>query len=178
MVSGETTEILFRNDFLQAFVVERDDEEERSSLVCWSSALEKSLDQNDGCSLSMWGELPQCASDAQHENAKCSLRLANRSKVHSFVWLVRLWTTHLQVCEVYHLHRETYHLSIAYIDQYLCRTKNLAKQKFQLLGITALFVAAKIEVRFECLSNIFTKHFSRLLGNLSSTVEWFHLRDG
>ena len=48
---------------------------------------------------------------------------------------------------MYHLHRETYHLAIAYIDQYLCRTNNLAKQKFQLLGITALFVAAKIEVK-------------------------------
>jgi cyclin E len=51
-----------------------------------------------------------------------------------------------KVCEVYHLHRETYHLSIAYIDQYLSNTKNLAKNKFQLLGITSLFVAAKIEV--------------------------------
>lgn len=46
---------------------------------------------------------------------------------------------------MYHLHRETYHLSIAYIDQYLSKTTNLAKNKFQLLGITALFVAAKIE---------------------------------
>ncbi|CAF0938515.1 unnamed protein product [Adineta ricciae] len=55
-----------------------------------------------------------------------------------FDWLI-------EVSEVYHLHRETYHLSIAYIDQYLCQKKNLAKSKFQLLGITALFVAAKIE---------------------------------
>ncbi|UJR28985.1 hypothetical protein I4U23_010203 [Adineta vaga] len=55
-----------------------------------------------------------------------------------FDWLI-------EVCEVYHLHRETYHLAIAYIDQYLCQKKNLAKNKFQLLGITALFVAAKIE---------------------------------
>jgi len=55
-----------------------------------------------------------------------------------FDWLI-------EVCEVYHLHRETYHLSIAYIDQYLCNKNNLAKNKFQLLGITSLFVASKIE---------------------------------
>ncbi|CAF3901604.1 unnamed protein product [Rotaria sp. Silwood2] len=51
----------------------------------------------------------------------------------------------IEVAEVYHLHRETYHLAIAYIDQYLCNTNNLPKGKLQLLGITALFIAAKIE---------------------------------
>ena len=56
-----------------------------------------------------------------------------------FDWLI-------EVCSVYNLHRETYHLSIAYVDQYLCRTTQLPKTKFQLLGITALFVASKIEV--------------------------------
>jgi hypothetical protein len=50
------------------------------------------------------------------------------------------------VCEVYHLHRETYHLAIAYVDQYLCNTTNLPKAKLQLLGITSLFIASKIEV--------------------------------
>jgi len=51
----------------------------------------------------------------------------------------------IEVCEVYHLHRETYHLAIAYVDQYLCNTNNLPKAKLQLLGITSLFIAAKIE---------------------------------
>ncbi|CAF2086819.1 unnamed protein product [Rotaria magnacalcarata] len=55
-----------------------------------------------------------------------------------FDWLI-------EVSEVYQLHRETYHLSIAYVDQYLCNTSSLLKNKFQLLGITSLFVAAKIE---------------------------------
>lgn len=51
----------------------------------------------------------------------------------------------IEVCEVYNLHRETYHLAIAYIDQYLSNTSNLPKSKLQLLGITSLFIAAKIE---------------------------------
>ncbi|CAF0974010.1 unnamed protein product [Adineta ricciae] len=51
----------------------------------------------------------------------------------------------IEVSEVYHLHRETYHLAIAYVDQYLCNTTNLPKTKLQLLGITSLFIASKIE---------------------------------
>lgn len=51
----------------------------------------------------------------------------------------------IEVSEVYHLHRETYHLAIAYVDQYLCNTSQLIKTKLQLLGITSLFIAAKIE---------------------------------
>ena len=62
-----------------------------------------------------------------------------------FDWLI-------EVCSVYNLHRETYHLSIAYVDQYLCRTRQLPKTKFQLLGIAALFVASKIEVSISVLN--------------------------
>jgi len=51
----------------------------------------------------------------------------------------------IEVCEVYHLHRETYHLAIAYVDKFLCNTSNLPKNKLQLLGVSALFIAAKIE---------------------------------
>jgi cyclin E len=73
----------------------------------------------------------------------------------------------LKVCEVYHLHRETYHLSIVYIDQYLSNKTNLAKNKLQLLGITALFVASKIEVKRNKFKSFFLR--SIFLGNLSTT---------
>jgi hypothetical protein len=72
-----------------------------------------------------------------------------------------------QVCEVYHLHRETYHLAIAYVDQYLCNTTNLPKAKLQLLGITSLFIASKIEVRKRI--NYFSLIHFFVLGNLSTT---------
>ncbi|XP_013790446.1 G1/S-specific cyclin-E-like, partial [Limulus polyphemus] len=49
------------------------------------------------------------------------------------------------VCEVYRLHRETFYLAQDFIDRYLATQKNLPKQQLQLLGITSLFVAAKIE---------------------------------
>uniref|UniRef100_A0A1S4GYA8 Uncharacterized protein n=1 Tax=Anopheles gambiae TaxID=7165 RepID=A0A1S4GYA8_ANOGA len=50
-----------------------------------------------------------------------------------------------EVCEVYKLHRETYFLAVDYIDRYLSLKKELKKNHLQLLGITALFIAAKAE---------------------------------
>lgn len=50
-----------------------------------------------------------------------------------------------EVCEDYSLHRETWYLAINYIDRYLMGTKFMPTRKFQLLGVTALFMAAKIE---------------------------------
>ena len=52
----------------------------------------------------------------------------------------------LQVCEVYRLHRESFYLAVDFIDRYLAVKENIPKTKLQLIGITALFVAAKLEV--------------------------------
>ncbi|XP_055891956.1 G1/S-specific cyclin-E1-like isoform X3 [Biomphalaria glabrata] len=50
-----------------------------------------------------------------------------------------------EVCEVYRLHKETFALAIDFIDRYLSVTKNIPKTQLQLIGISALFVAAKLE---------------------------------
>jgi len=54
----------------------------------------------------------------------------------------------LQVCEVYKLHRETYYMCVDYVDRFLSRTTGIKKSQLQLIGTTALFIAAKMEVRF------------------------------
>ncbi len=54
--------------------------------------------------------------------------------------------SNLQVCEVYKLHRETYYLAIDFVDRYLSKTYHEPKTRLQLVGITALFAAAKLEV--------------------------------
>ncbi|XP_047118069.1 G1/S-specific cyclin-E [Schistocerca piceifrons] len=51
----------------------------------------------------------------------------------------------IEVCEVYNLHRETYHLTMDFIDRYLSIQSNIPKQQLQLIGITCLFIAAKVE---------------------------------
>ncbi|XP_059141212.1 G1/S-specific cyclin-E-like [Physella acuta] len=50
-----------------------------------------------------------------------------------------------EVCEVYRLHKETFTLSVDFIDRYLSVTKGVPKTQLQLLGISALFIAAKLE---------------------------------
>lgn len=52
-----------------------------------------------------------------------------------------------QVSEVYKLHRETYHLAQDYFDRFLATQRNVFKSMLQLIGITCLFIAAKVEVR-------------------------------
>ncbi|KAJ6649296.1 G1/S-specific cyclin-E [Pseudolycoriella hygida] len=53
-------------------------------------------------------------------------------------WLV-------EVCEVYKLHRETYYLAVDYLDRYLSANTDTPKTRLQLIGITSLFIAAKVE---------------------------------
>ncbi|CAD5117274.1 DgyrCDS6063 [Dimorphilus gyrociliatus] len=51
----------------------------------------------------------------------------------------------MEVCAAYNLHRETFCLSVNFTDRYLSRTKDVQKQQLQLIGVTALFVASKME---------------------------------
>ena len=40
----------------------------------------------------------------------------------------------IEVCEVYRLHRETYHLAMDFVDRYLATQSDLPKQQLQLIG--------------------------------------------
>jgi len=51
-----------------------------------------------------------------------------------------------QVSESCRLRRETFHVAVDFVDRYLSRTSDVRKRQLQLVGITALFVAAKVEV--------------------------------
>lgn len=56
-----------------------------------------------------------------------------------------------QVCEVYKLHRETFYLGQDYFDRFMATQKNVQKSMLQLIGISALFIAAKMEVHLYAL---------------------------
>lgn len=52
----------------------------------------------------------------------------------------------IEVCEVYKLHRETYYLALDFLDRFLSsKIIKINKTHLQLIGITCLFVAAKVE---------------------------------
>ncbi|XP_069757818.1 G1/S-specific cyclin-E1 [Narcine bancroftii] len=51
----------------------------------------------------------------------------------------------MEVCEVYKLHRETFYLAQDYFDRFMATQNNVVKTRLQLIGISALFIAAKLE---------------------------------
>ncbi|KAM6958795.1 G1/S-specific cyclin-E2-like [Aplochiton taeniatus] len=51
----------------------------------------------------------------------------------------------LEVSEVYTLHRQTFYLAQDYFDRFMKTQKDIDKDRLQLIGITALFIAAKME---------------------------------
>ncbi|GJQ67392.1 hypothetical protein Trydic_g5086 [Trypoxylus dichotomus] len=51
----------------------------------------------------------------------------------------------MEVCEVYRLRRTTYYLAVDYIDRYLTLKPAVPKTQLQLLGVSCLFIAAKLE---------------------------------
>ncbi|BFZ12964.1 hypothetical protein BsWGS_16003 [Bradybaena similaris] len=50
-----------------------------------------------------------------------------------------------EVCEVYTLHKETFCLAQDFVDRFLSMTKDMPKTQLQLVGVAALFLAAKLE---------------------------------
>ena len=51
----------------------------------------------------------------------------------------------MEVCTEYRLKRETFHYAVNYVDRYLSLVKSVNKSDLQLLGVTSMYIAAKIE---------------------------------
>lgn len=53
----------------------------------------------------------------------------------------------MEVCQEFLLKRETLHLAVSYVDRFLSRTRDCHKLRVQLVGVSALCIASKVEVR-------------------------------
>jgi len=51
----------------------------------------------------------------------------------------------MEVCMEFQMKRETLYLAINFVDRYLSLQENLEADKLQLLGVTTLYVASKLE---------------------------------
>lgn len=51
----------------------------------------------------------------------------------------------MEVCDVYKLQRETFYLAQDYFDRFMATQNNVVKTRLQLIGISTLFIAAKLE---------------------------------
>ena len=54
----------------------------------------------------------------------------------------------MEVCMEFGLKRETFHYGVNYIDRYLSAVPNIQKVELQLIGVTAIYMASKVEVNF------------------------------
>ena len=54
----------------------------------------------------------------------------------------------MEVCSEFTLKRETFHLSVNYVDRYLSKVRNIEKYRLQLIGLSAMYIASKNEVFF------------------------------
>lgn len=59
-----------------------------------------------------------------------------------------------QVCEAYLLHRQTFYLAQDFFDRYMLTQEAVDKNQLQLVGITALFIACKIEVGIKKIESV------------------------
>lgn len=51
----------------------------------------------------------------------------------------------MEVSSEFTLKRETFHLAITYVDRFLSAHKCIKKEEFQLIGLVAMYIAAKVE---------------------------------
>lgn len=115
---------------------------------CLSPALEKTLRQCPLPALSwanaadVWEKM--CTRDEEDSHLRSSTMLEEHPGLQPRMRAILLdWLN--EVCEVYKLHRESYYLAVDYLDRYLTRARQVQKTHLQLIGITCLFVAAKVE---------------------------------
>lgn len=73
-----------------------------------------------------------------------------KTKQPYLTWLMRaiLVDWMFEVCMEFTLKRDTFHFALNYVDRFLSIHPNVQKQELQLIGVAALFIAAKTEEIF------------------------------
>jgi len=56
----------------------------------------------------------------------------------------------MEVCEEFECKRETFHYAVNYVDRYLSLSPGVKKYELQLVGLTSMYIASKMEVGFPC----------------------------
>jgi hypothetical protein len=69
-------------------------------------------------------------------------------KQNQINWMMRaiLLDWMMEVCMEFTLKRETYHYAVNYVDRYLSSVPQIQKWELQLIGVTAMYIASKVEV--------------------------------
>ena len=69
----------------------------------------------------------------------------NQNNINSLMRTILMdWM--MEVCAEFTLKRETFHLASNYVDRYLSKVKNIERNKLQLIGLSSMYIASKVEV--------------------------------
>ncbi|KAK3532563.1 hypothetical protein QTP86_024149, partial [Hemibagrus guttatus] len=93
-----------------------------------------------GCSEDVWVKMLSKEIKYKHSNTCLERHPKLQPKMRAVLldWL-------MEVCEAYLLHRQTFYLAQDFFDRFVLTQDNTEKERLQLIGITALFIASKIE---------------------------------
>jgi cyclin E len=72
---------------------------------------------------------------------RCQPDVSNMMRAILLDWM-------MEVCNEFTLKRETFYYALNYVDRFMSVHKNIRKEELQLLGVTSMFMAAKMEEVF------------------------------
>ena len=84
-------------------------------------------------------------------------------------WLV-------EISYAYRLHRETWHLALEYMDRFMSQSKQAMRvDRLQLIGLTCLFLAAKVEEIYPPKLKEFAAHLENYASDNEDAIQQFEL---
>ncbi|CAG0881932.1 unnamed protein product [Darwinula stevensoni] len=120
----------------------------QSSGFCKQSPFRHSYTFMSSSTYELWADM-RCREEKytrDHHLMERHPNLDPQMRVVLLDWMMEVCQIFLYlVCEAYDLKRETFYLAMDYLDRYLSVTQGMLHTRLQLTGVTALFIAAKIE---------------------------------
>lgn len=122
------------------------------------------------CNYDVWNLMKQKEQNYYHNYDYLTKHNGIESQMRGILldWLV-------EICYAYRLHRETFHLSCEYIDRFLTNTKDMSVDRLQLIGLTALFLAAKAEEIYPPKLREFASHMESYADDNEEAITQFEL---
>lgn len=122
-------------------------------------------------SLDLWAEMKRKEHNYVHDASYMKRHVGLEPQMRAILldWL-------LEIAQAYRLHRETVHLAIEYIDRFMTLTKRAMRiDRLQLIGMTALFLAAKVEEIYPPKLKEFAAHMDTYSSDNEDAISKFEL---
>jgi G1/S-specific cyclin-E1 len=122
-------------------------------------------------SAALWNVMRRKDSKYQHDSAYLSRHIGIEPQMRAILldWLV-------EISYAYRLHRETWHLACEYMDRFMSTVKQQMRvDRLQLIGMTSLFLAAKVEEIYPPKLKDLAGHMENYSNNNEDAISQFEL---